>query len=61
MKHKLWDLFWKLPHKVRVVLCVYKKKHIGKSWLGIETIKKNGDGFCSICGSGAYAEPHLSP
>lgn len=58
MRHKLWDLFWYIPHSVRALPCVLLRKHIGKSWFGIKTIRNNG-GFCSICGTGALAKPHL--
>lgn len=59
MKRKLHDLFWKIPHNVRATICIVFKKHIGKSWLGRQTINEDGEGYCSICGTGALAKPHF--
>lgn len=58
MRRILWNLFWELPHKIRAIPCVKFGRHLGKNWFGIETINKKGEGFCSICGTGALAKPH---
>lgn len=58
IKRKLWDWLWILPHNVRAFLCVKFGRHLGKSWLGIRTIDEKGEGFCSICGTGALGKPH---
>lgn len=59
MRRTLWDWFWMLPHNVRTIPCFLLDKHIGRSWFGIETIKADGDGFCSVCGTGAHAKPNF--
>lgn len=59
MKRKLWDIFWKVPHNIRTLPCKLFDKHLGKSWFGIKTIEENGDGYCSICGTGNYHKPYF--
>lgn len=60
MRRTLWDLFWKISHNIRCIPCVLMKRHIGKSWFGIQTINKEGEGFCSVCGTGALTKPHYT-